>query len=352
MSFISSLKNIAVVGSLAATVATFSLPAQATGFKTHQDHVNYCTDYATLAQYAVNDNKYYKCGNTGPAWGDTYSGHFNWCMGQGDFIQTGRETKKRRIAITQCHMCEGLRNSDKAFDREYNKNNCEATLPPAMQNLDGFSNSHFSACTRGLINQTGVNNIKAAQQKTLQSCKTRIANGAGEPRKKFGLTWSISDGSTTVTKTPDSVTKTTNAAPKPITKTGKARLKSPDQNIELTSAKIDPTVEDGSVIIVDTDEPAPKQRTQVIVIGNRYAEVPAFDEPQDQGSGLGKVVKAGATAVVVGTAAVATGVVAAKVLDYADDYKGGINKSMSGAAEALKEKLKDSGGGFYKVATA
>ena len=107
------------------------------------------------------------------------------------------------------------------------------------------------------------------------------------------------------------------------------------------SATVDPTVEDGSVLIVDTDEPAPKQRTQVIVIGNRYAEVPAFDEPQDEGSGLGKVVKAGAAAVVVGTAAVATGVVAAKVLDYADDYKGGINKSMSGAAEALKEKLKD-----------
>ena len=85
----------------------------------------------------------------------------------------------------------------------------------------------------------------------------------------------------------------------------------------------------------------------MIVIGNRYAEVPAFDEPADEGSGLGKVVKAGAAAVVVGTAAVATGAVAAKVLDYADDYKGGINKSMSGAAEALKEKLKDklSGGG-------
>jgi predicted Rdx family selenoprotein len=148
---------------------------------------------------------------------------------------------------------------------------------------------------------------------------------------------------------------------------------------KVTKLGVKRTVEDQSANEDDPsdetfDAPAPKHRTQRIVVGNRYVEVPAFDEDtDDEGSRVGSVVKAGAAAVVVGTAAVATGVVAAKAIDYVEDHKGGISDAahdlkdkirdrltpsrsgeLSQAASGLKDKIKDrlgDGGGFNKVAT-
>lgn len=359
MSSIFTLRGIAAACALTAAVATFTVPAQAldpaeasehsvayTPNYTPQQRVDYCNKYATTAMYAVNESNAKKCGHTGPRWGNSYTGHFNWCMNEPNRVQTGRETRWRREAITQCNMCDKLRSSDQAFQREYDNNRCESVLPQSKRGVDGYTNSHFNACTRGLVTQTMVDNIKSAQQTALNSCKNINAN-----QGKLGSTF-LKLKKTGFSKT---VAKKTL---KPLASTGK-RPQQPDKNIELTSAKIDSTVDDGSVVVVDTDAPeaiaapAPKRRTQVIVIGNRYAEVPAFDEPAEEGGRAGDLVKAGAAAVVVGTAAVATGAVAAKALDYAADYKGGISKAGSGAAGALKQKLKDrlDGGGITKAAS-
>jgi hypothetical protein len=91
--------------------------------------------------------------------------------------------------------------------------------------------------------------------------------------------------------------------------------------------------------------PSPK-RTEKIVVGNRYVEVPAYSD-EDEGR-LGSVVKAGAAAVVVGTAAVATGVVAAKAVDYVDEHRYEIKEAASNLKDKIKDKL-EGGGGFDRI---
>jgi hypothetical protein len=264
-------------------------------------------------------------------------------------IPTTRETKIRREAITNCELCSNLRESDEAFQREYDENDCESILPSFERNVDGFTNSHSTACKLGQISKAMVDNIRSRQREVMRSCKLRNAGETSSLLSRIARKL-VKKGY------PKSVAKSIVPADDTI---------HPDNNIELTRAKVDTTADDDSVIVVETDEPpytpeaeedtaevidiGPSPRTEKIVVGNRYVEVPAYSE--DAGIDAGRVIKAGAAAAVVGTAAVATGVVAAKVLDYAEENKGAITKGASGAAAALKQRLKDrlSSGGFDTV---
>jgi hypothetical protein len=76
--------------------------------------------------------------------------------------------------------------------------------------------------------------------------------------------------------------------------------------------------------------------------------VPAYSNNDDD-SRIGDVVQAGAAAAVVGTAAVATGVVAAKAVDYVDEHRYEIKEAAYDLKDKLKDRLEGSGGGFDRV---
>ena len=300
--------------------------------KARKAKLEMCKTYSNKALDESNEMAELKCEERGSMWNTRYSlasnHHRDWCMNESTPQTLKFERETRTAAANACRerktrevLCQQYATDAVQMSNAYQISRCTTEHHPTGR-FDYRFQQHYNWCRNTANSYELIASEEDARKVELYACKQRNASQKRTPGKSK---------SASVQQSADTDQSSEEAA------------------LEV-SHTVDPTVEDGSVIIVDTDEPAPKQRTQVIVIGNRYAEVPAFDEPQDEGSGLGKVVKAGAAAVVVGTAAAATGVVAAKVLDYADDYKGGINKSMSGAAEALKEKLKDSGGGFYKVA--
>ena len=298
-----------------------------------------CKRYSDNALRVSSDMKELKCEEIGSMWDTRYSlasnHHRDWCLNEStpQTLQFERET--RTAAANACKArkakevsCQEYATNAVQMSNSYQISRCTTEHHPTGR-FDYRFQQHYNWCMYTANHLDGEPDREdAARTAELYACKQRNA----EKAKK---------------STPSNKLKTAS-----VQQSADVDESSEDAPLQV-SHTVDPTVEDGSVLIVDTEKPAPKQRTQVIVIGNRYTEVPAFDEPQDEGSRLGTVVKAGAAAVVVGTAAVVTGAVAAKVLDYAHDYKGGINKTMSGAAEALKEKLKDRlyGGGINKSAS-
>ena len=297
-----------------------------------------CKAYSDKALEESNEMAELKCEERSSMWNTRYSlasnHHRDWCMNESTPQTLKFERETRTAAANACRerkmrevVCEKYATDAVQMSNAYQISRCTTEHHPTGR-FDYKFQQHYNWCRNTANSYELIFSEEDARKVELYACKQRNA----EKAKK---------------STPSNKFKTAS-----VQQSADVDESSEEAALQV-SAAVDPAVEDGSVIIVDTDEPAPKQRTQVIVIGNRYAEVPAFDEPADEGSRVGKVVKAGAAAVVVGTAAVATGAVAAKVLDYADDYKGGINKSMSGAAEALKEKLKDrlDGGGINKSAS-
>ena len=369
MSFISSLKNIAVACSLTAAItgsfAAFSGAALAEGdFNNPSDKKLMCQYYANEADFQARENNRMGCGGTGNRWGEGVQGHYNWCMTQRDTRVINTEVAERTSTVKHCNRCNDWANARNDFEKKWTKLQCHAV--DSLVQMDRFrgagTTSHkllMFSCMSPRKSTTQMDKERANDQIAFQKCE-KVVTDAYKPKKKFALTWSISDGSTTVTKTGDTVTKTTNA-PKPIKSTGKPKSVAPDQkSLQISSAIADigdfyePIAKQiKTAPVLKTYVPAPKPRTEMIVVGNRYLEVPAYSDGINVDAG--RVIKASAGAVVLGTAAVATGAVAAKVLDYADDYEGGggINKAASGAAEALKEKLKDrlDGGGINKAAS-
>ena len=343
-----------------------------------------CKAYSDKALEESNEMAELKCEERSGMWNTRYSlasnHHRDWCMNESTPQTLKFERETRTAAANACRerkmrevVCQKYATDAVQMSNAYQISRCTTEHHPTGR-FDYRFQQHYNWCRNTANSYELIFSEEDARKVELYACKQRNA----EKAKK---------------STPSNKFKTAS-----VQQSADVDESSEEAALQV-SAAVDPAVEDGSVIIVDTDEPAPKQRTQVIVIGNRYAEVPAFDEPADEGSRVGRVVKAGAAAVVVGTAAVATGAAAARFsttpttiraaqqalvrccrspegvaqgsprrrrIDKSasgaveamkekikDGFQGGgINKSMSGAAAALKEKLKDrvaSGGGITKA---
>jgi hypothetical protein len=294
-----------------------------------------CDAYAFKAWETLQTMKQYKCstvGDMGPGrFSQSYQQHHDWCSHAAskeglEFEERERENEKAACGNQKLQemVCEKYANDAVQMSNQYQINRCTTEHHPTGR-FDYRFQAHYNWCLYSQHGAGAIYSEEEARATDLEACKQRNAESRYKPVKKLGVKH---------TKVEDQ------SAPD----------ESSEERLQVSDA-IEGLDADAGYTPIRKLKIKPAA-TQLIVVGNRYVEVPAYSDP-DEGSGLGTVVKAGAAAVVVGTAAVPTGVVAAKVLDYADDYKGGINKSMSGAAEALKEKLKDrlDGGGINKSAS-
>ena len=338
MSFISIVRKAGYLGvAMAGALTAFSGEALAEGdFNNPSDKKLMCQYYANEADFQARENNRMNCGGVGNRWGEGKQGHYNWCMSQRDTRVMNTEIAIRTQTISHCNKCNDYALARNKFETQWNKLGCYQK--DDFRQMDRYRGPGLTsrkllvfACMNPRKSTTQMNRERTADNVAMAKCDNFV-NGPPVMQSKKGslLKWSIETG------------ETPKSAPKPIKSTGKPKSVAPDhKSLQISSAISDigdfyepiaKSIE--SAPVLKTYAPAPKPRTEKIVVGNRYVEVPAYSDDL--------------------TAAVTTGAVAAKVLDYADDYKGGINKSMSGAAEALKEKLKDrlDGGGFYEVATS
>jgi hypothetical protein len=276
-----------------------------------------CGKYADKAWYSVQDMKKSGCAETGDMGPGRFSQslkeHRDWCTNAATPETMAFEEQQRESVRSACMynklkelICQKYATDAVQMSNQYQINRCTTEHHPVGR-FDYRFQAHYNWCMYTAdFAKDEPNREEAARDTELKSCKEKSDQARYTPVKKLKI---------------------------------------------KASTYQESTEEDESSEAAQTEEPTPKRRTQKIVVGNRYVEVPAFgeDTEADEGSRVGSVVKAGAAAVVVGTAAVATGVVAAKALEYAEGHKGGISE----AAYDLKEKLKDrlDGGGFNKVAT-
>jgi hypothetical protein len=313
---------------LLATVVAFALTASHSAAAGLSQAV--CGEYAEASWHDVDDMNRGGCeesGYLGPGrFSRDLNHHRDWCLKSATPQTLKFERETRRAARDACltrklkeMVCDSYANDAVKMSNQYQINRCTTEHHPTGR-FDYRYQHHYNWCMYTANAGAPIYSENDARTAELDACKQRNEEAQYTPIKKLKI------------------------KPAPEQESADADESSEEpESVDIAETSDEPAF-----------EPAPKRRTQVIVIGNRYTEVPAFDEePEvaDEGSRVGSVVKAGAAAVVVGTAAVATGAVAAKALDYADDYKGGINKAMSGAKEALKEKIKDrfDGGGINKA---
>ena len=239
-----------------------------------------------------------------------YTEHFNWCRNESTEKTRESEKKARESVKSKCLkrkleelVCADYAKTAVEASNQYQINRCTTEHHPTGRFSYKY-NDHYNWC---LYSQHGAGAIYSeadAREEELDACKQRNAESRFTPVKTLGVKRTVED-----------------------------------QSAE----------DDDSTKIVEA--PARKHRTQLIVVGNRYVEVPAFDDDpyaSEEGSRVGSVVKAGAAAVVVGTAAVATGVVAAKAVDYLDEHRDGIKEAAYGVKEKLKDRF-EGGGGFDKI---
>jgi hypothetical protein len=275
-----------------------------------------CGKYADKAWYSVQDMKKSGCAETGDMGPGRFSQslkeHRAWCTNFATPETMAFEEQQRESVRSACMynklkemVCQKYATDAVQMSNQYQINRCTTEHHPVGR-FDYRYNAHYNWCmyTADFANDE-PNREEAARTSELELCKQRDAENRFTPVKKLKVKRTVED-------------------------------QSADED-------------DSSEEIVEA--PPHKHRTQLIVVGNRYVEVPAFDEEPEateEGSRVGSVVKAGAAAVVVGTAAVATGVVAAKAVDYIDEHRDGLEE----AAHDFKDKIKDrfeGSGGFDKV---
>ncbi len=329
MAFTFGVSRTSILLAAVAACASWANPSFAGG------SMDECARYAEDAFYAVDDMKKAGCSGVDRSGGPgrftvNYNEHFNWCRNESTEKTRASEKKARDAAKNKCLptleelVCADFATKGVEASRQWQVFRCTTEHHPTGRFSYKY-NDHYNSCMKS----GGVNaaDEDEARTKELDACKQANSDSRHKKVTKLGVKRTVED-------------------------------QSADEDVSEEAF----------------DAPARKHRTQRIVVGNRYVEVPAFDEDtDDDGSRVGSVVKAGAAAVVVGTAAVATGVVAAKAIDYVEDHKGGISEAahdlkdkikdrltpsrsgeLSQAASGLKDKIKDrlgDGGGFNKVAT-
>ena len=106
MSILSRFACYAVVTIAAAGALGFGNTALAQNyFDNAADKDTWCQMYANQAIADIQTNIQNGCGNSGPAWGNTWPGHYDWCMQQPDTIQATQETIARDNATHRCEQC-------------------------------------------------------------------------------------------------------------------------------------------------------------------------------------------------------------------------------------------------------
>jgi hypothetical protein len=377
MSFISSLKNIATAGSATAaivgSIVAFSGETLAAGnFNNPEDKKVMCRYYANEAGAQARANVELDCKGHGDAWGLDVEKHYNWCLTQRDTRNLVSGSSGRATEINHCNKCSDWARARLRSEMEWIGGRCDWF--PQLQQPDRYRGGHYTPRTMNMLACMKLPRMSTYEMDAERRADNEAVARCQKAKNPKRTVWStmvklISFKGDTAAPPPKTITSagkavapqqtslkisslitdlsefTETAKAAPVLKTyqlpppkrlishkGKGPQPLPKRLIShkgkalQPATEIDPPAEDTSVVAVDTDEPeveeapAKKKRTQLIVIGSRYVEVPAFDEPADEGSGLGT---------------------------------GGFNESMSGAADALKEKVKDglSGSGITKAAS-
>ncbi len=318
--------------------------------KAQQAKKDMCKAYSDKALEESNEMREAKCEEVGSMWNTRYSlasnHHRDWCMNESTPQTLKFERETRTAARNACMdrkmrevFCQKYATDAVQMSNEYQINRCTTEHHPTGR-FDYRYQKHYNWCYTAST-YTLVFSEEDARKAELQSCKERNEASKQKPITKQKFQSVAADESADTDSSEEPALQVSDAV-NPV---------DPDASYTpIKKLKIKPPVEEDTADIIDVG-PAPMPRTEKIVVGNRYVEVPAYSE--EAGIDTGRVIKTGAAAVVVGTAAVATGAVAAKAIDHAADYEGGgINKAMSGAAEAVKDKLENrvaSGGGMTKA---
>ena len=271
-----------------------------------------CGKYADKAWYSVQDMKKSGCsevGDMGPGrFSQSLKQHRDWCTNAATPETMAFEEQQREGVRSACMynklkemICQKYATDAVQMSNQYQINRCTTEHHPVGR-FDYRHNAHYNWCmyTADFSNEE-PNREEEARVSELESCKQKNAEARFTPVKKLKV----------------------------------------KRTVEDQSAEEDYASEE------TFEATAPKRRTQKIVVGNRYVEVPlSDDEPDvaDEDSRVGSVVKAGAAAVVVGTAAVATGVVAAKAVDYVDEHRYEIKEAAHGLKDKIKDRFEGSGG--------
>lgn len=265
-----------------------------------------CGAYANKAWKSVQTMKGYNCsevGDMGPGrFSQSLSEHRDWCTNYATQESMEYEQDQREAARASCvnnglleMVCQQYATDAVEMSHQYQINRCTDEHHPVGR-FDWRFQAHFEWCKYTAKGGDPIYSENDARTAELQECKDR--NAASRFR--------------------------------PVTKLSVHRTTTEDQSAEDDPSETTELVE-------------PEQRIERVVIGNRYVEVPAYAE-DDEDSGLGTVAKG----VVLGAAAVTTGVVAAKAIDYIDEHRDGIKEAASDLKDKIKDKL-EGGGGFDRV---
>lgn len=310
----------------AAACALWTNPSAAGG------SMEVCARYAEDAFYAVDDMKKAGCSGVDRSGGPgrftvNYNEHFNWCRNESTTKTRASEKKTRDAAKNKCLptleelVCADFATKGVEASRQWQVFRCTTEHHPTGRFSYKYSD-HYNSCMKS----GGVDaaDEEEARTKELDACKQADSDSRHKPVTKLGVkrtpvkeSVDEDESSEEQLQISDAIEGIADATYTPVSK-----------------LKVKRTIED----VADTVAEAPVRSaaTELIVVGNRYVEVPAYSD-NDEGSRIGDVVKASAAGAVLGTAAVATGVVAAKATDYIYEHRDGIKE----AAHDLKEKVKE-----------
>jgi hypothetical protein len=315
----------------AATCALWTSPSAAGGSR------EVCTRYAEDAFYAVDDMKKAGCDGVDRSGGPgrftvNYNEHFNWCRNESteesrDFEKKARDDVKGRCMRRKLKekVCQQYASDAVEMSRQYQINRCTEEHHPEGR-FDWRYQAHYNWCYHAQKGAGLIYDEEEARADDLKACKQRNAeNKRGFKRTKVeNQSAPDEEGSEEPLQVSDAIDTVADERYTPVSK-----------------LKVKRTMEDLADTVVEA--PVRTAATEMIVIGNRYVEVPAYSNNDDD-SRIGDVVKAGAAAAVVGTAAVATGVVAAKAVDYVDEHRSEIKEAAYDLKDKLKDRLEGSGG--------
>ena len=298
-----------------------------------------CDAYAFKAWETLQTMKQYKCsaiGDMGPGrFSQSYQQHHDWCSHAASkeglkFEENERENEKASCGNQKLQemVCEKYATDAVQMSNQYQINRCTTEHHPTGR-FDYRFQAHYNWCLYSQHGAGAIYSEEEARATDLAACKQRNAESRFKPVKKLGVKRTPVEESAPDDESSEERLQVSDAID---------RLETDAPYTPVRKLKVKPSTYEETA---EYDEPAP--RTEKIVVGNRYVDVPVYSD-EDEGSRLGTVVKAGAAAAVVGTAAVATGVVAAKAVDYVDEHRYEIKEAAYDLKEKVKDRLEGSGG--------
>ncbi len=298
-----------------------------------------CQKYADKAWYSVQDMKKSGCsevGDMGPGrFSQSLKHHRDWCTNFATPETMEFEEREREGVRASCMnnklvelVCQKYATDAVQMSNQYQINRCTTEHHPTGR-FDYRYQAHYNWCVYSERGAGAIYSEEDARKDDLEACKQRNAESRYTPVKKLGVKRTPLEESADDDESSEAPLQVSDA----IDPFESGAPYTPIRKLKVKPSTYEETAE--------YDEPAP--RTEKIVVGNRYVEVPVYSD-EDEGSRLGTVVKAGAAAAVVGTAAGATGVVAAKAVDYVDEHREGIKEAAYDLKEKLKDRLEGSGG--------